>query len=144
MSTPMIKQSLKYFLIGLLAWPITAEIIGFISPFWGVFVIGDSTGEASFSLLNMIRPYLALFSIIFAYSFYLISRITLGVYKKRVCELLALLYVCVSIYGFFPENGVVYTVLNSLHYLTELSMLFIGAMLIYKNVQDIHKPIKQD
>jgi hypothetical protein len=36
-------------------------------------------------------------------------------------------------------------VLNSLHYIAELSMLFIGAMLIYKNVQDIHnKPFKQD
>jgi hypothetical protein len=74
-----------------------------------------------------------------------VLRISVSVYRKRVFELLALVYVCVSIYDFFPEDGVVYTVLNSLHYIAELSMLFIGAMLIYKNVQDIHnKPFKQD
>ena len=143
MRNPMIKQSLKYFLIGLLAWPILAEVIGFISPLWSVFVLGDTTGETGLILLEISRPYLALVSVVFAYSFYLISRVSESTVKKRLCELLGLVYVCVSIYGFFPEDDVTYTLLSSIHYLAELSMLFIGAMLIYKNIQEIHnKPLQ--
>jgi len=141
----MIKHSLKYFLIGLLVWPITAEVIGFISPFWSLFVIGDTTGETGLYLLRMFQPYLALFSVIFAYSFYLISRLNVSSFKRRQCELLALVYVCLSIYGFFPKDGTVYIVLSNSHYIAELVMLFVGVMLIYKNVPDIHnKPFKQD
>ena len=134
----MIKQSLKYFLIGLVVWPITAEIIGFISPLWSVFVKGDTTGETGLSLLRMFQPYLALFSVIFAYSFFLISRVNVSSLKRRLCELLALVYVCLSIYGFFPKDGTVYVLLSSLHYIAELVMLFFGVMFIYKNLPDIH------
>ena len=134
----MIKQSLKYFLIGLLAWPITAETIGFISPFWGVFVIGDTTGQEGLYLLKIFQPYLPLFSVFFAYSFYLISRLNVSSLKKRVSEVLALIYVCLSIYGFFPEDGRTYILLNSLHYLIELLILFWGCLLIYKNMPDIN------
>ena len=141
----MIKLSLKYFLIGLLVWPVTAEIIGFISPFWSVYVLGDTTGETALSLLRMFQPYLALFSVVFAYSFFLISRLIVSQMKRRLCEVLVLVYVCLSIYGFFPRDGVIYTVLNSLHYSAELLMLFYGGLLIYKNIEDIHnKPINTD
>jgi len=134
----MIKQSLKFFLIGLLVWPISAEIIGFISPLWSVFVNGDSTGKTVFTLLEMCQPYLALFSIIFAYSFYLLTKLKMSLKARYASQLLAILYVCCSIYGFFPEDGITYLTLNSVHYLCELAMLYFGVLFIYNNLPEIN------
>jgi len=138
MITQAINQSLKFFLIGLLVWPISAEVIGLISPLWSVFVNGDTTGKTVFTLLEMCQPYLALFSIIFAYSFYLLTKLKMSLKARYASQLLVIVYVCCSIYGFFPKDDITYITLSSVHYLCELAMLYFGGFFIYKNLSEIN------
>ncbi len=37
----MVQKALKLFLLGLLLWPVLINLVGFVSPFWGLFVLGD-------------------------------------------------------------------------------------------------------
>ncbi len=130
----MIRKSLKVFLIGLVTWPIFIEVVGFISPFWGLYINNDFSSGSSRTLLELFQPYVPLVSVVFAYSFILLSRLSEAVYGRWACIFLSMVYVAFSIYGFFPKDSITYIALNSMHYFIELAMLFIGVLLIYKNI----------
>ena len=67
------EKALRHFIFGLLLYPILLNVAGFISPFWGEFVLQDERGSRSRELLNHAETVLPLFSF-----FYLSSLWHLG------------------------------------------------------------------
>ncbi|WP_444892915.1 hypothetical protein ACJJIE_21440 [Microbulbifer sp. TRSA001] len=133
----VIRESLRVFIFGLLAWPLLSNILSFLKPFLIALNYDESSGGLAPSLIDIIYPYFTLVSIAFAYAFFLLTRLIMAGLKRWLCVGLVVSYLCVSIYAVFPEDSVAYLALSSTHYLLELIMLIIGAAIIYKNIPDI-------
>lgn len=132
----IIKKSLGWFLLGFLSWPILAEIIGFISPFWAVYVLDDSSGKLTLSLLHSFQPYFPLVSVVFAYAFYVLSSLCNGALRKIACRIMALVYIGLAIYGLFPKESPWYLILSTSHYFMELALLFSAALILRQKVAE--------
>ncbi|MBB6521900.1 hypothetical protein HNR48_002185 [Pseudoteredinibacter isoporae] len=117
-------------MLGLILWPISIEIIGFLSPFWAHFHLGDSTGASDYLLLSRFQPYMPLISILFSYAFYLLSMTSDKLYVKIICVLLAILLIATSVYGFLEKGTLSYVIVSSMNYIIRLLMLCLGVKLL--------------
>ncbi len=112
--------------------PILINIIGFISPFWGIFVLND--GTRGLELLHIFQPYAPFVSVIYAYALYILSKIDNRTWIRAVCLIISIIYVGTSIYGFLPEEEMIFTFIININYSMETIMLFIaGVIILYKS-----------
>ncbi|WP_444906242.1 hypothetical protein ACJJIR_17040 [Microbulbifer sp. SSSA008] len=132
----VIRESLRVFIFGLLAWPLLSNILSFLKPFLIALNYDESSEGLAPSLIDIIYPYFTLISIAFAYAFFILTRMITGRLKRWLCVSLVVAYLGVSIYPLFPEESIVYLTLSGTHYLIELIMLIIGATIIYKNISE--------
>jgi len=126
----VVQKSLKLFLLGLLLWPVFINLVGSISPFWAIFILGD--GMRSHELLNFFQPLVPLVSIIFAMSLIFLSKADSRNWIKISCWVAAIIYVGCSIYGFFPEEEIIYFMLSGTSYFLETLMLFLGGIILLR------------
>ena len=126
----MVQKSLKLFLLGLLLWPVFINLIGSISPLWAILVLGD--GMRSNELLKFFQPLVPLVSIVFATSLIFLSTVDSRFWIKISCWVASIIYVGCSIYGFFPEEDLVYFVLSEIIYYLEILMLFLGGLILLR------------
>ena len=131
----MVQKSLKLFLLGLLLWPVFINLVGSISPFWAMFILED--GMRSNELLRFFQPYVPLVSIIFAISLIFLSKVDIRLWIKISCWIASIIYVGCSIYGFFPEEEIIYFVLSGISYYLEILMLFLGGIILLRIFNDL-------
>ena len=131
----MVQKSLKLFLLGLLLWPVLINLVGFISPFWSIFILEDRMG--SDELLKFFQPLVPLVSIIFAMSLILLSTVDNRLWTKISCWIASIIYVGCSIYGFFPEEEIIYFMLSVTSYSLEILMLFLGGIILLRIFNDL-------
>jgi hypothetical protein len=122
----MVQKALKLFLLGLLLWPVLINLVGFVSPLWGLFVLGD--GTRSNELLRFFQPYVPLVSILFAISLLLLSKVDGRPWMKGSCWIVSLVFAGCSIYGFLPEETPISYVLHSISAALQIIMLFLGGL----------------
>ncbi len=120
----MVRRALQLFLVALFCWPITIEIIGFLSPFWGQFYLNDKTGAADLVLLGYFRPYLPLFSLLFSWATCLLAWAQPKHLIRVACVVLGLLFSLSSFYGFLSEQTIAHILLKNCNWLLFLLMLF--------------------
>jgi hypothetical protein len=133
----VVQKSLKLFLLGLLLWPVLINLVGFISPFWAMFILGD--GMWSNELLKFFQPLVPLVSIVFAMSLIFLSTVDSRNWIKISCWVAAIIYVGCSIYGFFPEEELMYFVLSGVSYYLEILMLFLGGIILLRIFNNLTK-----
>jgi hypothetical protein len=133
----VVQKSLKLFLLGLLLWPVLINLVGFISPFWAMFILGD--GMRSNELLKFFQPLVPLVSIVFAMSLIFLSTVDSRNWIKISCWVAAIIYVGCSIYGFFPEEELMYFVLSGVSYYLEILMLFLGGIILLRIFNNLTK-----
>jgi O-antigen/teichoic acid export membrane protein len=126
----LVQKSLKLFLLGLLLWPVFINLIGFISPFWAIFILED--GTRSDELLRFFQPYVPLVSIIFAMSLIFLSKVDSRLWIKITCWVASIFYVACSIRGFFPEEELTSYLLIETSYYLEILMLFLGVIILLR------------
>ena len=126
----MVQKSLKLFLLGLLLWLIFINLVGFISPFWAMFILED--GMRSNELLRFFQPFVPLVSIIFAMSLIFLSTVDSRFWIKIACWVASILYVGCSVHGFLPEEELIYYVLIETSYYLEILMLFLGGIILLR------------
>ena len=131
----MVQKSLKLFLLGLLLWPVLITLAGVISPFWAMFILED--GTRSNELLRFFQPLVPLVSIVFAMSLLFLSTVDLRLWIKISCWIASIIYVGCSIYGFFPEEEIIYFVLIGTSYFLEILMLFLGGIILLRIFNDL-------
>ena len=133
----MVQKSLKLFLLGLLLWPVFINLVGSISPFWAMFFLDDPMGMRSKELLRFFQPLVPLVSIIFAMSLIFLSKADSRLWIKISCWIAAIIYVGCSIYGFFPEEKIIFFVLSGISYYLEILMLFLGGIILLRIFNDL-------
>jgi len=126
----VVQKSLKLFLLGLLLWLVFINLVGFISPFWAIFILED--GMRSNELLRFFQPFVPLVSIIFAMSLIFLSTVDSRLWIKIACWVASILYVGSSIHGFLPEEKLIYYVLIETSYYLEILMLFLGGIILLR------------
>ena len=122
----MVQKALKLFLLGMLRGPILSNWVGFVSPFWGLFVLGD--GMRSNELLRFFQPYVPLVSILFAISLLLLSKVDGRPWMKGSSWIVSLVFAGCSIYGFLPEETPISFVLHLINDVLLIIMLFLGGL----------------
>lgn len=132
----VIRESLRIFILGLLAWPLLSNILSFLKPFLVTLNYDEAPGGFAPSFIDVIYPYFTLVSIAFAYAFFLLTRLITGRLKRWLCVSLVITYLCASIYAILPKESIAYLALSGAHYMLELIMLIIGATIVYRNISE--------
>ena len=135
----MLSKALKLFLWGLILWPILINLVGFISPFWALYVLDD--GTRSDELLRFFQPLVPLVSVVFAASLVLLGKVDGRIWMKGLCWAVSLLFVGSSIYGFLPMGPVSY-VMQSINATLQIVMLFLGAWCLLHILGNAQKELK--
>ena len=78
-----LTKALKYFLIGILLYPVLINIIGFMSPFLHETLNGDYVGPDAIIFLSFFQPILPFFSLFYLLGAYHLSKTT-GIFGKLV------------------------------------------------------------
>ena len=126
----MIIRALKLFLIGLLLWPFLINVVGFISPFWAVFVLND--GSRSYELLSLFLPIVPFVSILFSISLILLSHVDGRLAMRLACWVFSVLYVVFSIYGVFQTQEFRQHLLSGAISGVETIMLFLAGLILIR------------
>ena len=88
-------------------------------------------------LLKFFQPLVPLVSIIFAMSLILLSTVDNRLWTKISCWIASIIYVGCSIYGFFPEEEIIYFMLSGTSYFLDTLMLFLGGIILLRIFNDL-------
>jgi hypothetical protein len=123
----LFNLSVKFFVLGLLLNPILINIIGFISPFWAAGVLDDPSRV--YYLLDIFQPFAPLVAFVFSYALFSLAKLDDRIGIKILCYFLSTLYIATSLYGFLPEDEVLYMFASNIYSIMECLMLVTAGLI---------------
>lgn len=127
----MVKNSIRLFIFGLLMWPMFMMIVGWVSPYWAIYVLDDP--ENSQVLLELFKFVPLAGAIVFSLALLLLTWKDNRVWLKRVSWGLSAIFSICACAVFVPaEQQVAIHVLNSIAELVGVLMFIVSALALLK------------